>query len=79
MDRFINIDKPPVIVGRCLVCKEEIQQGDEKGCDKEALKLVEGDQPENKYVYDLVLRKGIIEGDVITKLNIYQRQYPKYG
>ena len=32
-DRFYNIDKPPVIVGRCSVCHDEIQKGDEKQCE----------------------------------------------
>ena len=32
MDRFTYTEKPPVIVGSCTVCHEDIQQGDEKRC-----------------------------------------------
>ena len=32
MDRFTFVEKPPVIVGHCTVCHEDIQQGDEKRC-----------------------------------------------
>jgi len=33
MDRFTFVDKPPVIVGSCIVCHDDIQQGDEKRCE----------------------------------------------
>ena len=33
MDRFFYTDKPPIIVGRCIVCHEDIQQGYEKACE----------------------------------------------
>jgi len=75
-DMVYRAGPEPSELWRCVIMtKDHVKVSD----IIEALKLVEGDQPENKYVYDLVLRKGIIEGDVITKLNIYQRQYPKYG
>jgi len=32
MDRFTYTEKPPVIVGSCTVCHDEIQQGDDKRC-----------------------------------------------
>jgi len=33
MDRFTFVDKPPIIVGHCTVCNDEIQQGYEKRCE----------------------------------------------
>ena len=33
MDRFTFVDKPPVIVGSCIVCHDDIQQGYEKRCE----------------------------------------------
>jgi len=32
MDRFTFVDKPPVIVGSCTVCHDDIQRGYEKRC-----------------------------------------------
>ena len=33
MDRFTFIDKPPVIVGSCTICHEEVEQGYGGRCD----------------------------------------------
>ena len=33
MDRFTYTEKPPVIVGSCTVCHDDIQTGDEKACE----------------------------------------------
>ena len=32
-DRFTFIDEPPIIVGHCTVCHNEIQEGYEKRCE----------------------------------------------